>query len=172
MLLGEGNVCVSDQAASREWGAWCMRQLACGMVCPEEWSQGQFTGVYKTRRLTMGGRGKKNMNHRARLWVRAGCWGGTSLTGKCWNIQQSDTVLPVPRIVSLFIGAVLNCTVRNCGCQVLMWGYLSGCCQGLLNSKSGCLWRESVQDGIIRQLGSFCLFGMLSDCTRGVGSGC
>lgn len=45
-----------------------MRQLACGMVCPEEWSQGQFTGVCKTRKLTMGGREKKTqMNHRARL---------------------------------------------------------------------------------------------------------
>lgn len=77
----------------------------------------------------MGGREKKNMNHRARLWVRAGCWGGTSLTGKCWNIQQSDTVLPVPRIVSLFIGAVLNRTVRNCSCHILMWGYL---CQGVV----------------------------------------
>lgn len=35
-LLGEGNVCVSVQSASRELGVRYTRQLVCEMVCPEE----------------------------------------------------------------------------------------------------------------------------------------
>lgn len=88
--------------------------------------------------------------------VRVGCWGGTSLTGKCWHIQQSDTVLPVPRIISLFIGALLNRTVGNYCCHILMWGYL---CKGVVKvySSTGVwLFAESICTGwhykAVRQL--------------------
>lgn len=57
----EGNVCVSDQSASRIGGA--VHEAASlwdGVL--EEWSQGQFTGVCKTRKLTMGGEEKKNQD--------------------------------------------------------------------------------------------------------------
>lgn len=38
--------------------------------------------------------------------------------------------------------------------------------------ESGCLQRVSVQDGIIRQLGSFCPFGSAIRLYEGVRSGC
>lgn len=66
---------------------------------------------------------KKKMNCRARLWVGASCLGKLQPYGEVIeDSAQSDTVLPVPRFVDLFIGAELNCTVLNCSCHLLSCG--------------------------------------------------
>ena len=61
----------------------------------------------------------------------------------------------MPRIVSLFIGALLNRTVGNCCCHILMWGYL---CKGVVKVYSLRVWlfAESICTGwhykAVRQL--------------------
>lgn len=128
LVVGEGNVCVSDQSASREWGVRCARQLACGMVCPEEQLRGQYIGVC-ARQGGWEWEGEKNIAEPenqalgySRLFGEApASWG----SDRRFSTVCHRAVLSVPRFVGLFIGVELNCAVLNCSCHVLLGrGYL------------------------------------------------
>lgn len=119
-LPGEGNVCVSDQSASGEWGCgargsslvgWCVQRAIAGAV---------YRGVCKTWRLAIRGSGAGGGgSQRTRLWVRAAGCGAAPADGEVvGGSAQSDTVRS-----RLCLGlSACSLSVLNGGCHVLLWG--------------------------------------------------